>query len=366
MTTSSSKHRALKTVALSEVASTPVVYLYPGYLPVGAITVIAGPPGLGKSYVTLDWGSRVSAGLPWPCSSEKAPCGMVVILSDEDGAEDTIRPRVEAMGGNLSNILKLSVTGSGQDLLFDAKKDMKHLDELLGKHKPRLVIIDPLTNYLSGVDSNKETLVRPVLTQIATLARKHSCAVVVVLHFNKSEDRAAINRTSGAMAFTGVARAVYTVLEHPKDRAIPKDQRRRLLAAVKFNIDKPPTTLAFSIQGDKTLKWQHAADYPDADAILQQQERIEAGRDSSVDSSEVDQAEEFLRGLLADGEVNAKHVRDESRENGHSFAAIRRAKKRLGVLHVKGTGAKHAPWVWKLPGEADNHAVQFAQLAQPS
>lgn len=40
-------------------------WLWPGRIPLGKLTLLAGDPGLGKSLLTLDIASRVSRGAPW-------------------------------------------------------------------------------------------------------------------------------------------------------------------------------------------------------------------------------------------------------------------------------------------------------------
>jgi hypothetical protein len=41
-------------------------WLWPGRIPLGKLTLLAGDPGLGKSFVTLDIAARVSRGDAWP------------------------------------------------------------------------------------------------------------------------------------------------------------------------------------------------------------------------------------------------------------------------------------------------------------
>src|SRR5262249_43444065 len=55
----------------------------------------SGLPGIGKSQISVDVAARISKGGRWP-DSGNAPCGSVIILSAEDSADDTLRPRLEA------------------------------------------------------------------------------------------------------------------------------------------------------------------------------------------------------------------------------------------------------------------------------
>jgi hypothetical protein len=62
-------------IRLSDVQPRPLEWLWPGRIPIGKLTLIAGDPGLGKSFVTLDMAGRVSRGTPWPDRlHEPNPC----------------------------------------------------------------------------------------------------------------------------------------------------------------------------------------------------------------------------------------------------------------------------------------------------
>ena len=57
--------------ALADVPPAEVAWLWPGRIALGKVTLLAGDPGLGKSFVTLDIAARVSRGASWPdeCSA---------------------------------------------------------------------------------------------------------------------------------------------------------------------------------------------------------------------------------------------------------------------------------------------------------
>ena len=72
---------------LQDVEPKPLDWLWEGRIPLGKVTILAGDPGLGKSYTSLDIAARVSEGGAWP-DGGNAPLGNVVIISAEDGLED--------------------------------------------------------------------------------------------------------------------------------------------------------------------------------------------------------------------------------------------------------------------------------------
>ena len=52
-------------VKLADVQPEEVTWFWPGRIPMGKLTVIAGDPGLGKSFLTIDFASRCSTGTKW-------------------------------------------------------------------------------------------------------------------------------------------------------------------------------------------------------------------------------------------------------------------------------------------------------------
>ena len=79
--------------------------MWPGRFPLGKVTLIAGDPGLGKSFLTLDMASRLSRGADWPDAAypSRLP-GPPPLIPAEDDPADTIRPRLDAMGADTSKI----------------------------------------------------------------------------------------------------------------------------------------------------------------------------------------------------------------------------------------------------------------------
>ena len=57
---------SVKLVRLADVVAEPVRWLWPGRIARGKVTLLAGDPGLGKSFLALDVAARVSTGAPGP------------------------------------------------------------------------------------------------------------------------------------------------------------------------------------------------------------------------------------------------------------------------------------------------------------
>src|SRR5829696_10330875 len=137
-------------VALSQIAPEPLRWLSPGRLAAGKITILDGDPGLGKSTLLCEFAARISRGDPLPGGEAGAP-QYVVILSAEDDLYDTIRPRIDAAGGDPRRVIALATLADNPaDGPLGAIPDHVYLlEEIIGRTQAALLIIDPLVAFLS-------------------------------------------------------------------------------------------------------------------------------------------------------------------------------------------------------------------------
>lgn len=336
---------------LSDVKPEAVSWLWPGRIALGKLTLIAGDPGLGKSFITLDMAARVSRGRGWPdAPGTPTTPGGVVLLSAEDGIADTLRPRLDAAGADVDNIMALeairSIGSNGRESVrtFDLSRDLLGLESaIMAVGRCRLVVIDPVTAYLGGVDSHKNADIRGLLAPLSAIAEKHDVAVVAVTHLNKANGGPAIYRAMGSLAFAAAARAAWAV---SKDK---DDESRRLFLPIKNNIAPNTGGLAYRIEspsedGLATVVWEaDPVNVSADDALAGDRDQNGGGR------TERDDAADWLRALLADGPCPARSVEAEARDAGHSLATLRRAKVAIGVVSRKPAFGGH--WEWTLPSQ---------------
>jgi putative DNA primase/helicase len=219
----------------------------------GKIGIIAGEPGLGKSQIAAYMAAMVSTGGAWPLDEGTSRRGDVIYISAEDGAADTIRPRLEAAGADLDRVH--IIEGVNDELgwrPFNLVVDLNKLDEILRNvRKARLVIVDPISACWSSTDvhrfnPNNVTQVRPLLGRIEALAAKHRVAVVFVTHLIKAKGGSALSRVTGSFAFGAAARSVFTVTrknDDPNQRvfATAKNNHARVVPLA-FRIEERLTT----------------------------------------------------------------------------------------------------------------------------
>jgi hypothetical protein len=175
---------------LSDIPVEQLQPLWPGRFWLGKISIVAGLMGLGKSTLLFDVAARVTTGADWPDGSGKAPLGDVVILSTEDDAADTIRPRMEVMGADVSRVHIIcgveetdTKTKRGGRRLFSLRQHLDLLDQkLAGLDDVKLVIIDPITGVFQGADTHKTADVREVLAMVSAVVERHHAAFVAISH----------------------------------------------------------------------------------------------------------------------------------------------------------------------------------------
>jgi hypothetical protein len=358
------QRRAAGMMALVEpfsgIVRKPLRWLWPWRVPLGKLTLLAGDPGLGKSLLLLDLAARVSRGYSLP-DGDCAEIGDVVIVSAEDDASDTIRPRLEAAGADLGRVhllrgcYKHSDNGNSrfQDFcLSDLEILADALDSIAeqGRHV-LLVVIDPISAYLTGTDGNDNTGVRSVLRPLADMAAKRAVAIIGLSHLNKAVSLGALYRVIGSMAFTAAARAVYVVVSDQEDRA------RKLFIPLKCNLSPDMDGLAYRIETDESgtpcLRWEEGAVGAKADKLL--------GEPEKEQRTEQEEAVLWLRDVLAEGPMPAVDLQRQAREAGISWITIRRAKRQAGAASRR----QGTVWVWTLQdaqGDQDSHSEQHEHL----
>lgn len=333
-----------KITMLADVQPERVEWLWPGYIPLGKLTVLDGDPGNGKSTVTCDLAARVSTGRTMPDGSTsdlRGPAG-VVLLSAEDGPADTIRPRLDAADADVTRIALLECAVSGERERSVTLGDLDHIEAAIAKVGARLVIIDPLMAYLdSATNSYRDQDVRGVLAPLARLADRTGAAIVVIRHFSKGQNSNVLYRGGGSIGIIGAARVGLVVAPDPDE----PDSPRRVLAVAKSNLAMKPPAMAYHMaqaaNGVASIVWDGATDH--TAAMLTSVPQDDEERNAQTDAVSV------LRAILADGPVPADDVKAEAKRAGISERTLWRAKGKLGVRSNKSAFGKDAPWLWQLP-----------------
>lgn len=327
---------ALRVACMADVAPETVTWLWFPFIPKGKLTIIEGDGGIGKSWLTCAIASALSYGRGLP-TSDPFEAGSALFLSAEDGLADTLRPRLDEIGADVSRIYALA-----EPLTLDAT-GLLRLESAVIEYAPALIVIDPLFAFTGGkVDIHRANEARSITAPLAAIAERHGCAIVAVRHLNKSRGGGNVgNAGMGSVDFYAAARSVLLV---GKD---PDDQSKRALCQIKNNLAALGEPQGYTIEGGK-FYWTGASD-------------LTAGRILSFASDDDErnaqaEAVEFLRAALEDGARPAKIVKAEAAQAGLTEQNLRTARTRLGIKPFKeggGFGGKGAKWMWRLPNMQD-------------
>jgi hypothetical protein len=207
----------------ADIEPEPIAWLWNERLALGKLALLAGQPGLGKSHMSCLFAAAVTTGGPLP-GGARAPRGSVIMIGCEDDPGDTLRPRLEAAGGDLKKthlldwVLEEGKGGDGRRH-FDVRKHGVQLHELVRQlGDVRLIVIDPITAHLGKTDSHVTADVRQALAPLQTLAAEIGAAVLLISHLNKGAgDGSAMARVTGSGAFIALCRSAWMIGEDPKD-----------------------------------------------------------------------------------------------------------------------------------------------------
>jgi putative DNA primase/helicase len=342
-----------------------VRWLWPGWLALGKMHVIAGAPGAGKTTIAMSLAATVARGGQWPDGSRCPKPGRVVIWSGEDDPSDTLVPRLVAAGAVLSGVSFVDkVWDNGKNRSFDPATDIEPLrEEIKRLGGADLLVIDPIVSAVAG-DSHKNTEVRRALQPLADLAKDLGLALIGITHFSKATmGRNPVERLSGSLAFGAVARVVMVAAR--KETAPDLTCDERIFCRAKSNIGSDSggftyrliqTALENKLAVMATaVAWGSWIDGV-AREILAEAEGVE--HENGGGKSE---AVAFIQSILADGPKSVREIQSAAKANSIAWRTIERAKKDLGVKAVKSDFGGLGGWEWQLPQRPPKAANESEQ-----
>ena len=324
-----------------------VDWLWSGRVPLGMITMFAGDPKLGKSYVTLAMAAALSRGLPLPLSDRPNRPGSTILMSAEDDPARTIVPRLIAGGADLTkvHVLESVILANGSETLPSLWADIDAITTAAARLGDcRLIVIDPVSAYLKGVDDNRNTALRGVLTPLNRLAEGLGAAVVLVSHLTKARSANGKHRVLGSIAYIGACRANHLFVADPHDQT----GRRVLMLDNGGNVAPPAPALAYAIEnrgrGPRVVWSCEPVAIPEVDALKPPSGPSEHPR-PAIARRECD---DWLCAFLAVGPRASAEVFKVGTAAGFTKDQIRKAKERIGAIALKEGFAGTGQWNWRL------------------
>lgn len=198
------KPRGITAAALQGMRFSPIKYVVDGYLAEG-LTILAGKPKLGKSWLVLDICNAVAKG-GFTLGDVKCQAGDVLYCALEDN------PR--RMKSRMAAVCPL--TSWPERLTFWHADDMPRLDDggeaalrewIEAQPNPRLIVIDTLAFARPAKKKDEDSYAYDTrsIRPFKNLADEYGIAIVVVHHTRKMAADDALESVSGTNGLTGAA-----------------------------------------------------------------------------------------------------------------------------------------------------------------
>lgn len=292
---------------LSTVTPKPLTWLWRPRLPAGQLSLLVGHPDRGKSIFAITCTAHVSRGRSWPDGSP-CPQGIVIFLESEDLLEETIVPRLQVAGADLTQVFTWK------------ERNLQHLQTHVMTLHPMLVVLSPLNTYLpSGLNTWHDRSVRAALQPLADLAATTGTAVLGIMHPPKHQLALPIHAIVGSIAFGAVARSVLMVERTTEGLYLVEATKQNLVQTIPpigYRLLPSPTNPEVPL-----LHWECVA--PTLSLIPRDEE-----------SSALAEACEYLQMALSDGPMSSTKIRFGAEKQGIAWRTIMRARKLLGI-HAK-------------------------------
>jgi hypothetical protein len=329
-------------------------WLVSDYIPIGAVTLLAGEGGHGKSTLLCDLAAAVSKGDRWLNRFEVAQGGVILLVTE---VVTEIRNKLEVYGitGNDLLLVVDLTEWDGYTPLKAAQalpEILRQAKERLGDIPIKLVGLDCLRGF--GFDEKQVTrqkgdrlpTVREIYNPLTDFAQREGSAVVVTHHFRKllPEERRLLypkrkkgkevapdininllrNLIAGTADVVNAARHALVVvsdIEAGTGIIVPvKSNRSQVLGApIRYDWQaETPTFLCFMAE----------------------------------DESALEKAIAFLRRVLSNGAMASEKVKELAEREGISRRTLWRAKSRLGVKSTKRVDGDEVIWIWSLPNRS--------------
>jgi len=327
--------KEIKAKPLSKRTALPVKWLWRNRFPLGTVSLIAGEKESGKSTLCEWIAAHVTTGEDWP-DVENNEEGSVIIAQTENDWDRQVVPILDAFKANRDKIFEFD------PLENDTTKICDNLRILIRKiGDVRLILFDPITEYVGNLEGNAEIPVRHALKPFFDIAHEFNLAILFVKHLRKAPAGNILEKIGGSGSWVNVPRAVWIVAKDEKDE---REERRKFIKGA-LNLTRETTDLAFSIfnrNGYPFIAWEEEP--------LDRDE----GKSEFMDPEEKEKltakayAKEFILATLeAVEDLNSDDLKETCLSDGISKASYDRAKSELYKQKKVDRFQRGGTWYWK-------------------
>ena len=305
----------------STVSERRVDWLWYPYIPYGKITVLQGDPGEGKSTFMINLAAAISCGSQVPFGKRaNGKSETVIYQCAEDSLEDTIKPRLVRAGADCSRVAYID--DQEQSLTLDDTR----LEDTIQATGARLLVLDPIQAFIGPeCDFQNASKMRGTLRHLASVAERHSCAVVLVGHMNKASGGKHLYRGLGSIDIAAIARSVLMITRDQDNPSI------RYMFPIKSSLAPEGKAVAFLFDEENGFHWI-------GPCVLNQE-----GINMQPPGRKKERVRDLIRLMLSSGDQASNYMFEQLEQLGFSEKTIKLAKKELGVETYRKAGA----WYWR-------------------
>lgn len=162
-----------------------------GVFPRGYVSIVAGAPGVGKTWFMLNVCKSVADGIVGLGEMiEPYKQGRALIFAGETGVRMLVE-RMRLLGGvaNLENIRVISSHEMARldiDVMINTAIGRQNIEMGISEYRPDIVFFDTMISFVSGGkdESSQADMTDPVRV-LSMIASKYGCAIVLMHHFRK-------------------------------------------------------------------------------------------------------------------------------------------------------------------------------------
>jgi len=365
----------LDIVTASDVELSRVVYVWDRRIPRGAMTLMPGEEGIGKTTVGIRLMADLTRGTL--AGEHYGTPRDVLVIATEDGLGDVVVPRFHEAGADLDRVhivrARIALDGDHHEVIVP--RDLPVLGEAVRRWDVALVWIDSLVTTLPDdlkTIAYKDTA--KVLRQLGHWAEAERVAVAAPWHLNKAAGSDTAIRIMDSRAFRTAIRSMLLVVadpDAPEDGptqglvALDKSNAGSLaVPALRYRI-RPAHYVVAEVDEDTG----EIHDKPASCGVVEWIGEAEGdGRElaRSYLAPKIDREDgpgDWLRDHLTEqGETPRSDVMRAAQVAGHNETAIKRAARRLAVhsRDESGQDAKGRPYrrsMWSLPSRVTSRVT---------
>ncbi|MFC2079178.1 AAA family ATPase [Candidatus Bipolaricaulota bacterium] len=295
-----------------------VDWLWDGWIPKGALTLVVGETGVGKSWLSCYFIACATGVLEWP--SDASTLKHKVCLLETESMSAEYGRRLVRMGLREDSGLILPFREEeGKWYVPQLPDDLEELVEpFVVDGGPWVVVVDSLSGAHSLKENKSE--MRSLLQALSTFADKHGVPVIAMHHLNKATGQhgslLTLDRVRGSSTITQFSRSVIGLEPQTQDGRVH-------VHSLKSTFAKKPEPFGFRINEKGTVE---ICDPPEV----------------KKSKAKIEYAVEFLRDKLeTEGPMKAKAILSSGLDEGFNETTLRRARERLQVTSDRGK--------WTLP-----------------